>query len=161
MPRLLWIDDEGERKFLFEAYKLRQEGWIVEWAVTVEEATAALSTQPYDAVLLDQMMPLGGDGSHHVDVWTGCLVLWWLRRGHPPEAAPPLSIEASRVLWTTKALEENRRVPAICVSAFDDDEVMPVMQDAADDGSLEVPMMVKPIRFPDLLAALSAVGDAQ
>jgi len=160
MPRLLWIDDEGERKFLFEAYKLRKEGWTVDWAVSVDEATAALAHHPYDAILLDQMMPLGGKGSHHVDVWTGCLVLWWLRRGHPPEAAPPPSIEASKTLWEAVPLAANRTVEAICVSAFDDDEVVPVIQAVAEDGSPEVPMMVKPIRYPELLAALVAIREA-
>lgn len=156
MPRLLWIDDEGERKFLFEVYKLRKNGWEVDWAVSVDEATAALATHAYDAILLDQMMPLGGKGAHHVDVWTGCLVLWWLRRGEPPAAAPPPSIEASRALWAAAPLEANRTAMTICVSAFDDEDVVPVMQAVAEDGSPDVPILVKPIRFEELLHALQA-----
>ena len=158
MPHLLWIDDEGERKFLFEVYKLRKEGWTIDWAVSVDEATMALASHAYDAVLLDQMMPLGGKGAHHVDVWTGCLVLWWLRRGTPPEAAPPPSIEASRALWEASPLEANRKAKVICVSAFDDEDVVPVMQAVASDGSPDVPILVKPIRFAELHAALQNGG---
>ena len=157
MPRLLWIDDEGERKFLFEVYKLRQDGWTVDWAVSVEEATTALATHHYDTILLDQMMPLGGQGAHHVDVWTGCLMLWWLRRGSAPEAAPQPSIEASSALWKASPLEANRKTRVICVSAFDDEDVVPVMKAVADDGSPEVLLLVKPIRFAELFNALCDV----
>lgn len=156
MPRLLWMDDEGARKFLYEDYKLKQQGWQIDWATSVDEAVHALCTRPYDAILIDQMMPLGGVGQQYIDVWTGCLLLWWLRRGTPPDVAPPPTLEASSALWEVSPLEANRTTPTICVSAFDDPDIRPVMLAASETEALRVPVLVKPIRFADLLDALEA-----
>lgn len=154
MPDLLWIDDDGHGMFLFEVYQLEQEGWTVHFATHLAAAAEALSTRTFDAVLLDQMMPLGAGDDQPVDVWAGCLVAWWLRTGTPPPGAPGASIEATAHLWAETALPTNRSLPMVMVSAFDDAEVEAQVRGLVPEPS-PVPILVKPVDATQLLAHLS------
>jgi len=154
---LLWVDDDGPERFLYEAYMLERSGWKVQWARSVMEGMESLGQERFDAVLLDQMLPfgvLGADGGDPPDVWAGCLLLYWLRGLSRPSAAPPVRASDEREFSSRRAREENREVPAIIVSAFYDDDV-----DAAVKKVQAVPQFSKPLEVQQLLAVLEAKHD--
>ena len=102
--RLLWTDDDGRDWFVYEEHMLRAEGWEVRWARDLDEAAALLAAEPFDALVLDQMLPFTfaniGAEPHARRLWGGCLLLWWLRQRRWPERAPyPPDIRAHPV-WS-------------------------------------------------------------
>lgn len=156
MPDLLWVDDDGPGMFLFEVFQLEELGWTVHFTTHIEGAAEALRSRDFDAVLLDQMMPLAGGTDQPVDVWAGCLVLWWLRHQRPPGGAPAASIEATQVLWKAPPRAANTRAPALVVSAFDDPEVDAEIQ-AVLPGPEGIDILVKPVEAAALLERLAAL----
>jgi CheY-like chemotaxis protein len=123
---LLWVDDDGRERFLYEEHLLSRRGWVIQWAKSVREAIDKLQGACFDAVLLDQMLPLEPGALDSTDVWSGCLLLYWLRGMPGPSSAPP-------------ALE-----------AFHDDEVTAAIKAAGS----AVPMVSKPIDAEKLLPIL-------
>ena len=55
--RLLWTDDDGADWFVYEAAMLRRAGWEIHWARDVTSAVDRLSAEPFDALIIDQMLP--------------------------------------------------------------------------------------------------------
>lgn len=149
---LLWIDDDGPGRFLYEEYVLQGKGWRVVWATSVREALEILGKDGFDAILLDQMLPLNPGPLAPADVWGGCLLLYWLRGLLRPSAAP--QVEEPDVFGYVSPLASNRATKVIIVSAFHDDEVEKAIRSA------EVSMQIvkKPIDIDYLITTL-ALGD--
>lgn len=128
---------------------LGEEGWDVVWDTSVSEAARMLSKQPFDALLLDQMLPYTGL-KHGDPLWNGALLLRWLRGKEPP---PFVTLDPRGELSTLRPKDENRDIPTVLVSAFHDPVVDKAMRDASDqDRSL--PLAPKPIDVGALLSYL-------
>lgn len=118
---LLWIDDDGPRRFVYETKLLERAGWQVSWARGVEAAVETLAERVFTAVLLDQMLPMGDPVQDRANVWQGCLLLYWLRRKPAPSQAPA-SREWQKI-GSRAPLAKNRHAKVLLVSAYYDTEV--------------------------------------
>lgn len=145
---LLWIDDDGPDRFLYEEYVLQGKGWRVVWATSVREALEILGKDGFDAILLDQMLPLNPGPLAPADVWSGCLLLYWLRGMARPPAAP--QVEEPDVFGYVSPLSSNRAIKVIIVSAFHDDEV----EEAIRAAEASIPIVKKPIDLEKLIGTL-------
>lgn len=148
MP-ILWIDDDGPRRFVYEEKRLRKEHWEVTWARGVEEAVEALASREFLAILLDQMLPMGDPIRDRANVWQGCLLLYWLRGRDFPSHAP--AIAEWREVGKRAPLATNRRAKMIVVSAYYDSEVDAAIR-AIEPGLISI---AKPI---DASALVNALG---
>lgn len=148
---LLWVDDDGRTRFAFEELRLKRSGWQVEWALTAIEAAEKLRDRVFSAVLLDQTLPLlkKAEPENKADVWTGCLLLHWLRESPFPGNAPPL--EGRDQLKNIQPARENVRTRVIIVSAFYDNEVDAALHELEKD----LTMITKPIDIDFLMGALN------
>jgi CheY-like chemotaxis protein len=147
--RLLWVDDDKPDKFLYEQMILKNEGWDIRWATTVVEAARTLSDERYQALLLDQMLPYEED--KRPDVWSGCLLLRWLRQA---ELRTGNELEENYLeLHELKPLRENTSMEVIVVSAYADETVEQEMRSASerDRNLLFEP---KPVILDDILDIL-------
>ena len=159
--RLLWTDDDGRERFIYEERMLQRDGWEVHWAEDVEEATKKLSTERFDVVILDQMFPLQrarGQGDAAPRIWGGCLLLWWLRRQCWPADLPYAAAAADYPIWAVQPLPENRSVPAIIISAIYDEQVEQVTA-MASDADRDLERLSKPLRFSDLQSFLRTIAE--
>lgn len=150
---LLWIDDDEPERFVYEQRRLRQEGWRTTWARSVEHACERLAHQPFDSILLDQMVaPDGALG--HLMMWSGCRLLYWLRQSATtppwPQEDRSWSILAQRV-----PLERNRTCPVTLVSAYRNVALLEATRRAgSQDASIKI--LAKPFDVDALLAHLQA-----
>ena len=149
--RLLWADDDGPKHFLYELSVLESRGWVVRWACSVEEAVRALRAEPFDALLLDQLMPVAEAGNCVVAerfVWSGALLVAWLRDPAALEALPAAVRAASAAVTAAPPHPENLLLPLQLVSAFDDPEVDALLAKP----TLGAPRRIaKPVDLDDLL----------
>jgi CheY-like chemotaxis protein len=145
---LLWVDDDGPDRFLFEEFMLTRRGWKVVWATSIRDALQKLGTNVFDAILLDQMLPVDPGPLAPTDVWGGCLLLYWLRGMERPLAAP--EVEEPDAFREVEPLASNRSITIVIVSAFHDDEVEEAIKSAA--ASIEI--VKKPIDLDKLIAKL-------
>lgn len=119
--RLLWLDDDGRERFPYEIDCLERLGWQIDWALNGEEAVRALAKHRYDLVLLDQVFPFV-TGDRHIDAWSGCRLLFWLRgEGVPPTA--PWQSKWSKLASQQRPQNGNGEIPVVVISAFQDDHV--------------------------------------
>lgn len=169
MLRLLWIDDDGPSRFRFERRRLRRMGWSVDWALGLQSAVGKLSEGPFDAILVDQMLPwpdreAGESRDTKIEVWGGALLLWWLRRGRAPEALGSAVESRYADMWTVQPAAANRAVPAVVLSAFDDPDVRRQMLKVCDAGeggcAFDTPVWTKPVDLDALMAFLDDVRAA-
>lgn len=147
---LLWIDDDGPDRFPYEEYMLAESGWKVVWATSVRDALKKLSEDRFDAILLDQMLPVDPGPLAPADVWSGCLLLYWLRDLTRPAAAP--QAETPNVYGDGDPLEANRKAKVVIVSAFHDDEVEGAIN--AADNTIQI--VKKPVDLELLNAAIGS-----
>ena len=144
--RLLWADDDIGRRFVYNRYRLEEEGWRVEEAPHVLDAARKLSEEDYDFILLDQMYPFSAHAPAD-DVWGGCRLLYWLKgRTQPRVAGPVPSIEQLGKLSPRKS---NQQAPLMFLSSFDDPAVRKALHEVVPDFRLET----KPI-FPEQLLTI-------
>lgn len=145
--KLLWSDDEGPGRFLYAAYRLEADGWAITWANSVEEAANFLREEAYDAILLDQMMPLdiGGD---RASVWSGCTLLRWLKGLSAAPAAPPNVKPPEGV-----PLKHNTIVPMAILSAYRHDDVEAATREAMREED-DIPHLSKPLDLERVRALL-------
>lgn len=139
-PVVLWTDDDGRDRFLYEELVIQAEGWDVAWALDVSSAARRLASEPFDALILDQMVPYEGLLKGDV-LWGGCLVLRWLRGKGPP---PHLILDPKGALSTLRPDERNEEIPAFIVSGFHD----PAVEAATRDASAldrNIPLVPKPV----------------
>lgn len=123
--RLLWTDDEGAVRFQYAIRCLRRDGWDIEWAFNAAEAAERLATEDFDLLILDLMMPPAA-GYRETNVWSGCMVMRWLRGASRPEHAP-----VDFPAFEGSVRPANVGLPVLLVSAYDD----PGVWDAIDEVS--------------------------
>lgn len=149
---LLWVDDDKPDKFLYEEMMLSNEGWGIQWATNVVEAARTLSAKKYQALLLDQMLPYEKD--KRPDVWSGCLLLRWLREA---ELRTGIEMEENyRELHDLKPLRENTSMEVIVVSAYADESVEQEMKSASEKDRY-LRFEPKPVIFDDILDILKGL----
>jgi CheY-like chemotaxis protein len=145
---ILWVDDDGPRRFPYEQGLLERDGWQVQFAEGIGEAVEALSKRVFLAVLLDQTLPMGSAVQDRANVWQGCRLLYWLRNHTFPGHAPVIS-EWERV-GERKPHKRNRKAAVILVSGYYDPEVDAVIRALEP----EIQSIVKPIDADALAVAL-------
>ncbi len=138
--RLLWIDDDGRDRFLLTERILKDDGWEITWALTGVEALESLKagSEPFDALLVDQMFPLRFSEAR--DVWAGARVLHWLNGQAQPTEAPEVDSWEN----ATQDLAPNQASAAaftLVVSAFYDEQVTAALK-ALNPGLI---IMAKPV----------------
>lgn len=144
MSNLLWIEDEP-RYVRAAAGEIRDLGWSVTFAREILEAANKLSTERYDALIMDLMVtgnvPNVAAG---FAIWSTYRLLCWLG-GSPAEAKAGLAHQWKEIDVLTP-MEENRRIPAMILSAYHDMNVAEAMKLAnlARVGTA-IPMYSKPI----------------
>ncbi len=154
-PRVLWADDEPKR-MPFEARRIKAAGWELVWARSVIEAGQALERMPFQALLLDQMMPYYGSVPDAREVWGGCLLLRWLAGSNAPAHAPTRwgepdkSAERRQRLTDLSPLAANQGLPVMVLSGYYDDDVLAAMREVRPD----VTVHSKPIQLDRVLAFL-------
>lgn len=142
---LLWVDDDGEERFLYEKYNLERNGWTIIWAFTVLEAARKLSENSFDAVLLDQMLP-PQKYEDEPSLWGGCALLYWLRGGGLLQDTRDFDFVAD-----LSPRSRNQNIRVTLVSAFYDDQVMSRVNNAPGPA---VELVKKPIAIARLVASL-------
>jgi CheY-like chemotaxis protein len=166
MPRLLWIDDDGPERFMNERRRLRKARWTVEWARGLQSAVERLTVEPFDAMLLDQMLPWpdrepGEPPDTTVEVWGGALLLWWLRRGRAPDSLGSAVVARYAEMWDQQPTAANRAMPVVVISAFDDSDVRAQLLEVCDEGEggspFDTPIWTKPVDLDALMAFLEDV----
>jgi CheY-like chemotaxis protein len=148
--RLLWIDDDGARRYPFEVGRIIKTGYAVTWANSGRQAEDSLRAGRFDAVLLDQQLPW----DEHLPsvVWGGVFLLAWLK-GLKLPAGVPSAQGFDALFGEGKGLLEPHQCPVLVVSAFHDDAV------ARERRMLGVPdqrFFSKPIDVHQLLSVLRA-----
>jgi CheY-like chemotaxis protein len=152
--RLLWVDDDGPNRFRYEEAVLKEDRrCAVDWASNVEHALSLLRTEAFDAIVLDQMLPLT-EHSTASDYWGGCVVLHWLKLSSYPATAPPTLQPA---LFRAPPLPANVAAPVCFVSAFSDDDVHRELLRA--DRTL--PIFAKPLDLDLLEGFLDGARDSE
>jgi CheY-like chemotaxis protein len=116
MMRLLWVDDEAPSRYDYEREELEERGWQVTWAAEVPLAARLLSTQSYNAVLVDQQM----GGMQPNAVFAGYRLLCWIRNQKP---AFPFVEPGWNMLDILRVLATNQAVPVAFLSSFVTDEM--------------------------------------
>jgi CheY-like chemotaxis protein len=142
---LLWVDDDGEERFLYEKYNLEKKGWSIIWALTVLEGARNLAEASFDAVLLDQMLPPERYEAEP-SLWGGCALLSWLRGGEHIQNTTDFDF-----LDEMTPRDQNQKIRVTLVSAFYDEQVMSYISNAPGPA---VELVEKPIMLPRLLACL-------
>lgn len=158
--RLLWVDDDAPGAFPREQRFVSKKGWQLTWAVSQEAALKTLASEPFDALILDQQLPYGGDSSRLDNsgkrlTWSGCMILHWLRDNHlSMEQAPEhvtqhlRSIEQKYRPYISNTegsdssdpvVFDNRYIPVMVFSAHYRPEVTDAMRNAdAVDKNLSI-----------------------
>lgn len=157
-PRLLWTDDDPPGRFEYEQFVIQDEGWDITWAPDVTTATRLLSEQPFDALILDQMLPPYVGLRKGDPIWGGCLVLRWLRGKAPPGN---LAIDPDGPLAKNHPLPRNADLPTIIVSAFHEPKVEAAIRDASP-ADRNIPLIPKPLDMNailDFLRRATSGGD--
>jgi hypothetical protein len=152
LKEILWVDDDGPSRFVYEEYHLSRAGWRLQWANSTEEAAKYLSRVRVAGVIIDSMHPLKNYGDSPT-ILGGYQLLKWLKddwSGHwgNAERIPP---ELAR----QKPLSENRQVPVLVVSSFYDDEVERRIQRLPQADELS--WLAKPIDGVKLMAFTEAL----
>lgn len=149
--RLLWTDDDGPKHFLYELAELEARGWTVRWARSVTEALRWLCAEPFEALIVDQLLPVAEAEQGVVAerfVWGGALIVAWLRAPEALAALPAPLQALAAPLTAQRPHPENIDLPVQLVSAFDDAEVDALLNSAALGAPRRIP---KPVDLDDLL----------
>lgn len=152
--RLLWTDDDGPKHFLYELSELEGRGWTVRWARSVTEAIRLLSAEPFEALIVDQLMPVAEAGNGVVAerfVWSGALLVAWLRAPEALTALPARLQDLAAPLTCARPHPDNVGLPLQLVSAFDDPEVDALLATPALGAPRRIP---KPVDLEDLLVLI-------
>src|SRR5262245_6447499 len=144
MPNLLWVDDDAPHRFRYEEIVLRDEyGWSIAWAGCVQSAVTALCARPFEAIVLDQMLPLTAN-SRAVGYWGGYALWHWLKACQDPIPRPPPEHESLFVRHTP--LSANGTAPVCIVSAFEDLTVQRAIRAACP----KIAIFAKPLELDEL-----------
>ena len=155
--RLLWVDDDGEKRFRYEKRFLQQKGWAVVWAEDIDTACLLLATEEFGALILDQSLPFVKEVTP-TGIEGGYLLLHWLRQGSLPEQfdLPQGEIPVQHGL----PISTNRYLPVLFISAYYDEDLRAQMQKLnGEHRSIEI--APKPVDQQDLLRFVETITDIQ
>ncbi len=142
--RLLWVDDDPPERFVYEKGVLEEEDrWNIRWARTLSEAVGFLSSEDFDALILDQMV-CGDEIS--VPIWGGCRLLHWIRgtQYENGQAPWPADEAADRVFEGRHPLASNQSLPAIILSGYHNKDVLDATRKASHQDST-IQFLGKPV----------------
>ncbi|MFT4929685.1 MAG: CheY-like chemotaxis protein, partial [Phenylobacterium sp.] len=159
---VLWVDDDHQiKRFRYELKIIKRKLlWQVETAINVSEALEKLSYHEFDAVILDQQLPLGqavkqklaelmrqSDLSdlNKTPVWQGCLILYWLRGVNKQIDNAPDDINPTLTAMNQayQAKEVNRNIPATILSSFYHEELINAIN-LASEMDTDITIYAKP-----------------
>jgi CheY-like chemotaxis protein len=144
---VLWVDDDGPERFLYEEFMLERNGWTVRWANSVAEAKERLRSECFDAMLLDHFLPLQSPATEDgTDAWGGCRLLYWLRGLRLPAGVPETAVLEECAVEEGAPREENRNLKVVIVSALFDDEIDAAIRHLPG----AIPTLRKPIWLQEL-----------
>lgn len=146
---LLWIDDDRPNRFLYETMLLENDGWRVIWAGTATSAAELLSTQPFEAAILDIMLPVDENAA---PTSCGLHVLNWLRQKSVVEPPRHDSEAVEEMLRDRQPLDVNVSVPVVVATAF----IGAAIRGEFDEGSLNS-MICKPFSYEEITELLNNV----
>lgn len=147
---VLWVDDDGPLRFRYERRLLEQNGWKVKWAHDLSEALVALSTERFDALILDHHLPVDGKMSL-LGLWSGATILAWLRGFRDDRLLESGSRPGSLV-----PLASNRNLPTCFVSGFFDADIEETIRSNEESG-LQTIMLPKPVDSEHLIDFLRSI----
>lgn len=158
--RLLWVDDDGPDRFLYERGVIEDDGWQVQWATSVEEAVEALKGTAFDALILDLNLTDERGVEPPYLIWGACRILYWLRQTPLTRPRPWLTAGASEVWSEAPPYKTNEKVPVLIVSGFHDDDVLKAIRDAGP-ADFQIKLLPKPVDERELLRWLGDVSEAR
>ena len=123
--KLLWIDDDPQKRFRSAARLLNNEGWTIEWAKSILDAARRLSKNTYKGVILDQMLPPEEEMHNAVSMWGGCMLFYWLRGEKLDNGFDFLEFERTVMdkLKNIKPKNPNKLIKIIVISALYDPKI--------------------------------------
>ncbi len=131
--KLLWVDDDGPRRFQYEIARLRHEmSADVDFALTIAGAKKKIEANDYSFIILDQQLP-PDDAGEPGDLRGGLEVLKMIRNQDPRNACTSPS------------------VPVLIVSAYLDEAV----QNETRQVDSEIKFESKPVDNEHVVAAIS------
>lgn len=144
MPELLWVEDEPAQLTAAQA-EIEDRGWNVTFRSDIVSAAKELNTKRYHALILDLMVAGDRDGvKRGFANWATYRLLCWLD-GMPASAKPGVS-EQWKQLDELIPLPENRKIPAMILSAYNAPDVTKAMKHANHARiGVEIPLYTKPI----------------
>ena len=153
--RLIWVDDDGPRRFAYEEFRIRQAGWSLRWGLDLRSAAEDMAETRFHALILDQKLPyVGLEGA--VGHWGGCLFLRWLRGAGLPDGLTLSPVAPSRDLFQLSPLESNRDIPAILVSVYHRLDILEQTR-AASPRDETIALIAKPVKIDLLLEFLEEI----
>jgi hypothetical protein len=174
--KLLWVDDDYKKgRFTYEEEVITEDlNWTLTWAESLEEAARLLSTESFDALLLDQQFYVHeADAEFHWTSseknipWQGITLLYWLRNdadsdreknklaNHSMEYVTSSLVELRQ---NVMPLDKNKSLPVLVLSAFYHDDILTALRDASNHDS-DLDIHSKPVDISEIEAFLGAVGD--
>ena len=146
---VLWVDDDGPERFMYEQFVLERQGWRIRWALNMLEAANYLKDMLFPVVIMDQMFPIQDD---EPSAWGGYLLLAWMRGEKEIDpAAPCLPAEICR----SEPLEGNRAAVVIIASAFFDKATSDAL--ACLPHQAKTMVIPKPIHTDSLMRAIEGL----
>jgi len=122
--QLLWVDDDNPMRFFSEIEFLEEDcGYQVKLVHNIQDATKQLNERPFDAIIMDQMLPFSEEDrfAGRVSKWGGCFLMAWLR-GESPLDSHDWGENDSRIYGALcdgdKANIENKKTPILVISAI-------------------------------------------
>ena len=125
MRHLLWIEDEPQQLSAARA-EIEDRGWTVTFRRDIVSAARELSVNRYDALILDLMVAGELDGVvRGFAVWATYRLLCWL--ADVPALAKAGVSDQWKELDELTPLDDNRKVPAMILSAYHSPDVTKAM----------------------------------
>ena len=157
MQELLWVEDEPSQLSAARG-EIEDRNWKVTFRTDIVSAAEQLSTRPYHALILDLMVAGDRDGvARGFANWGTYRLLCWLGR-IPASAKDGVSAQWEQLDHMTP-LPENRKIPAMILSAYNVPDVTRAMNLAnrARVGT-EIRLYSKPIDEVQVADSLHEVG---
>ena len=156
MPELLWIEDEPAQLTAARG-EIEDRGWNVTFRSDIVSAAEQLSAKQYHALILDLMVAGDRDGVQRGFAnWATYRLLCWLD-GMAASAKAGVSEQWKRLDDITP-LAENRKIPAMILSAYNAPDVTKAMNFANQARiGVEIRLYSKPIDEVQVAEALLAV----
>ena len=167
-PKLLWADDDQKQgRFRYEEkYIERKLGWECTWAHSQEEATELLAIEKFDALILDQQLPLTAeeeyrsDASYNETPWQGCVILYWLRGSNKKieNVDDDLNLNLESLIAKHKPLHSNRNIPVTIMTSYYSSKIVSATIKASPQ-DVHTKVNSKPVEIADIEFFLKKISD--